>query len=154
MWDVLSLGTFCTCDVLSLGTFCPLERFVPWDVLSLGPYVLGRFCLGTFSPLGLFVYGMFCLCTKFSTIFLYWTKLFSHRACNSVLSHIYSKFRQTFKTVFDPSLSLSFLRYFAIFFLGGGVGVWAHNVLFVCWWSSISLALIFIIQTYRSRIND
>ena len=41
-------------DVLSLGTFCPLGRFVPWDVLSLGPYVLGRFVLGRFV-LGCFV---------------------------------------------------------------------------------------------------
>ena len=59
-WDVLSLGTFCplghfvSWDVLSLGTFCP------WDILSLGRFVLGTlclrtFCLGTFCPLGRFV---------------------------------------------------------------------------------------------------
>ena len=49
-WDVLSFGTFCplghfvSWDVLSLGTFCP------WDILSLGPYVWGRFVLGRFVP--------------------------------------------------------------------------------------------------------
>ena len=36
-------------------TFCPLGRFIfetfgPWDVVSLGPYVLGRFFLGHFVP--------------------------------------------------------------------------------------------------------
>ena len=35
-WDILSLGRFV------LGTFCPL------DVLSLGYFVLGRFVLGRF----------------------------------------------------------------------------------------------------------
>ena len=64
--------------VLSLGTFCLLGRFVPWDTLSLGHFVLGTFyllerfvlnwdlmsedvlswdvlSLGTFCPLGRFV---------------------------------------------------------------------------------------------------
>ena len=32
--------------ICPLGTFCPLGRFVPWDVLSLERFVLGRFFLG------------------------------------------------------------------------------------------------------------
>ena len=38
LWDVLSLGRFVH------GTFCLLERFV------LGPFVLGRFVLERFVP--------------------------------------------------------------------------------------------------------
>ena len=41
-----------------MASFVPLGRFVPWDVLSLGPYVLGRFVLGRFV-LGRFVLGRF-----------------------------------------------------------------------------------------------
>ena len=41
-WDVFSLGRFV------LGTFCPwdvlsIKRFVHWDILSLGPIVLDFF---------------------------------------------------------------------------------------------------------------
>ena len=47
-WDVLSLGRFVS------GTFCL------WDVLSLGTFCpLGCFVLGTFCPLGRFVPGTF-----------------------------------------------------------------------------------------------
>ena len=83
--SIISVGHFVPSDVLSLGrlvpgTFCPLVRFVPgtlclgtilsWDVFSLG--TLGCFvCAPNFRP--------------FSFIGL---NFFSHRACNSVLSHI------------------------------------------------------------------
>ena len=44
-WDVLSLGHFV------LGTFCPWdlmsEDVLSWDVLSLGTFCLGTFCLCT-----------------------------------------------------------------------------------------------------------
>ena len=71
--DVLSLGTFCLWDVLSvgrfvLGMFCLLGRSVPWDVLSLGLFVpwdvwsLGTFCLGTF-----------CMCIIFGSSIIIWS---------------------------------------------------------------------------------
>ena len=34
---------------MSFGMFCPLGLFVPWDVLSAGCFVLGRFVLGPFE---------------------------------------------------------------------------------------------------------
>ena len=52
---VIRVGHFVRCDVLSLGHFVP-GTFCPWDVLSLGSFVLGRFILGRFV-LGRFVLG-------------------------------------------------------------------------------------------------
>jgi hypothetical protein len=47
-WDVLRLGTFCGLGRFGVGTFCS------WDVLELGPFVLGHFVVGHFV-LGRFV---------------------------------------------------------------------------------------------------
>ena len=55
---------------LSTGTFCPVGRFVRWDVLSPGRFVLKGLIvlkdllyLRTYCPMGRFVRGTFCLRT-------------------------------------------------------------------------------------------
>jgi hypothetical protein len=60
-------GTFLGCDVLRLGTFCI------WDVLGLGCFVAGMFCLvrfafGAFLGLGRFVLERF-VCAPNESLF-------------------------------------------------------------------------------------
>ena len=43
--------------------FCPLRRFVPWDILSLGPYVWEFMSLGRFVPWDVLSVHPFMFCT-------------------------------------------------------------------------------------------
>ena len=77
--DVMYLGRFVPWDVLSLGPFCPLGRFVPWDVLSLGTICpLGRFVPWDVLSLETFCPWTFCSWDVLSLDVLYVHRVGAH----------------------------------------------------------------------------